>query len=218
MNLKEAFEYKNFLDGTLNQLVMLTAYDESFCVIEERHLKSKSNPDAEDEIYNSMVGPVVAGKTNAQKIVGMMEPSVILKMIEIVANEINALDEAIMNGKGDSETSIDLLISINKTKRKYLEALNAIVAKRSSESERFGYDYKLNADGMQCQYNYPIKTVTTIDFDRNKVKKQVQKLEDDVRERSYKIDKLMLDIEVQYNPPFRQSDSIYDILEAGSDD
>ena len=54
MNLKEAFRYMNFLDDLLNEAIEFLSEESFVTNTKEIHLKSKVNPDAEDEVFENV--------------------------------------------------------------------------------------------------------------------------------------------------------------------
>ena len=74
------------------------------------------------------------------------------------------------------------------------------------------YGYKFNTVGDQVQYTYDVKEVTTIDFDRNKVKGLGKRLIEEADKVSAQVDKLMVELNVEYSPEFSVNDSFEDAV------
>ena len=55
MNIKEAGQYSNFLNTILNQAQVTSVRKEYMRKVEEKHLKNKSNPDAQDEVIEQVI-------------------------------------------------------------------------------------------------------------------------------------------------------------------
>ena len=215
MNLKEAFAYRNFLEQKFREIQTMTAYTPSFNVITEHHFRTKANPEAEDEVLSSKDGTLSAPVPD--RAWATMDPQIAIDTCNMIANQICYLDRAIMVAKIDAAESgehIDVQISTNKVIREELSFLRKLIAMKSGEMKDFGTAYKIDNEGKQVSYQYPVKVTTTIDFDRNKVKRRIYELEDEVNERAFAIDALMLGIDVDFNPPFRMSDTLSDIFEA----
>lgn len=67
---------------------------------------------------------------------------------------------------------------------------------------------KFNGEGNQTTYTYDIKEITTIDFDRNKVKAIASRLRRELDETSTEIDKMMLETSVYYVSIFEIGDDL----------
>ena len=214
MNLKEAFNYRNFLNQKIHMISTACSVPEAFCVIVEKHMKSKVNPEAEDEILNSKDGTL---QTNSYYDIpngwGGIDPRVILAAYMSMTEDLKALDGAIAEAKNRAEENIDVLVSQNKTTRNELTFLLNVLSLKSKENTGTGSDYKFNNEGAQLAYIYPTKKITTIDFDRNVVKKMCDKVSDEADKRSYRIEELMLTTNVDFTPIFRTTDDIQDIFD-----
>ena len=82
-----------------------------------------------------------------------------------------------------------------------LASMNAI---RSSERliPMGGTGYRFNGEGNQVSYRCDVKKVTTINFDRNAVRRIMESLNDKADETSTALDEAMVSISVDYTPPF----------------
>ena len=215
MNLKEAFAYRAFLEQRLREISSMAAYAPSFNVITEHHFRTKANPDAEDEVLSSKDGTLSSMIPDSSW--ATMDPQVAIDTSDLISKLICELDRAIMKAKVEAATTpdrhVDVQISTNKVLREELSFLKRLSGMRSVERKDFGTAYKIDNDGKQAAYQYPVKVVGTIDFDRNKVKRRMNDLEDEINERAFAIDALMLEIKVDFDPPFRTSDTLRDIFE-----
>lgn len=212
INLKEAFTYRKFLGEKMTDLSHLCMYDTAFCIFNKKHLKSKVVEDMLDEEFSTNDGTLSMGR--GEDYVAQVDPDVLLKTLKLLADEICAVDENIALAKVMHADNIDLLITRNKQARKIINVLKFALRQKPSEDNTFGIDYKLDVDGKQAEYRFPVKIVKTIDFDRKKFKKKAEELEKFASETSYKIDELMLTIKVNHNPKFSKSDTLDDIIEA----
>lgn len=212
INLKEAFTYRKFLDEKMTDLSRLCMYDTAFCIFNKKHLRSKAVEGAWDEEFSTKDGTLSMGR--GEDYVAQVDSDVLLKALDLLANEICSVDESIFLAKVASAGDIDLLITQNKQVRKIINVLKFALRQKPSEDNTFGIDYKLDVDGKQVEYRFPVKIVKTIDFDRKKLKKKAEELEKFASDISYKIDELMLTIKVNHDPMFDKSDTMDDIIEA----
>ena len=199
MNLRESFQYMNFLDTNISKVNMML-YDESNLVtVEQEHLKKAANPNAEDE---KIVKP-----KNLR-----CSPMDLIKFLDELMEEKEKVSKAIYEAKSKTEVNLDHAVSINKTKQKQLNTLKRLVVLKPSESEGFDYDYMINNEGNQVQYKYKVKQVKTIDYDRNKVRNKYRALSKECEEMSTLIDKIQINTEVDCEPKWRISDTLDDML------
>ena len=200
MNLRESFQYMNFLDTNISKVNMML-YDESNLVtVQQEHLKKAANPNAEDE-------KIVKPKDLR------CSPMDLIKFLDELMEEKEKVSKAIYEAKSKTEVNLDHAVSINKAKQKQLNTLKRLVVLKPSESEGFDYDYMINNEGNQVQYKYKVKQVKTIDYDRNKVRNKYRKLSKECEEMSTLIDKIQINTEVAFDPKWDVSDTLEDMLE-----
>ena len=136
-----------------------------------------------------------------------------INMLTHLMEEKELLSNAINKAKLSSSINIDAEVANNKLRHRIAYILSILGQKRSSERVSRGYGFKFNAEGNQTQYAYDIKTVQTIDFDRNAVKASGRAIAKKADEISTLLDKAMVEIEVDYNPPYDVDTSFEDALE-----
>jgi hypothetical protein len=96
MNLKESYHYANYLDGLLNTGYRYLRSPDFVMTKREEHLKSKANPDAEDEtIYVQKEYDVD------------FTPNQVIDLIVKVLDERESLAKAITKAKTGTEINID---------------------------------------------------------------------------------------------------------------
>ena len=122
-------------------------------------------------------------------------------------------DEAISAAKKSCSIDIDAEVANNRIRQNVATTLSRMGNMKPSERMTKAYAYKFNAEGNQVQYAYEVKEVTTIDFDRNKVKAISKKLIQCADEVSTAIDKAMVELAVDYTPNYSVNDSFEDAIE-----
>lgn len=200
MNLRESFQYMNFLDDKLRDLDYLLSDSSIITKITEYHYKSRAVKDVEDEKKE------IANEED-------YDPRDLLNLVETILTEKEALSTAIYEAKNKAEINIDHAVSINKAKQKYAKRLKRLSELKSTEKESTGKAYMINNEGNQTPYCYDIKKVTTINYDRNKVKKIYKAITKECEEMSTLIDKVQINTEVVFEPKFDLSDTIEDMLD-----
>lgn len=203
MNLKEAFRYQNFLDELLG-----TAYsylnNKNFVVSTvETHLKSQVNPDAKDEVIEVQKPYDVEFTSND-----------LIDFVVKVVNEKEKISNIISDAKMRTEIDIDVAIALNKKKQGLARVLQSLSNIKSGEKIKNASDYKFNTDGNQVSYYYKINEVTQIDFDRNDVRGLYKKLLKETDEVSTKLDSILINTELDFNPSWDINDSFEECVVA----
>lgn len=203
MNLKEAFRYQNFLDELLG-----TAYsylnNKNFVVSTvETHLKSQVNPDAKDEVIEVQKPYDVE-----------FTPNDLIDFVVKVINEKERLSNIISDAKMRTEIDIDVAIALNKKKQGFARVLQSLSNIKSAEKAKNASDYKFNIDGNQISYYYKINEVTKIDFDRNDVRGLYKKLLKETDEVSTKLDSILINTELDFDPSWDINDSFEECVVA----
>lgn len=203
MNLKEAFRYQNFLDELLG-----TAYsylnNKNFVVSTvETHLKSQVNPDAKDEVIEVQKPYDVE-----------FTPNELIDFVVKVVNEKEKISNIISDAKMRTEIDIDVAIALNKKKQEFARVLQSLSNIKSGEKVKNASDYKFNTDGNQVSYYYKINEVTQIDFNRNDVRGLYKKLLKETDEVSTKLDSILINTELDFNPSWDINDSFEECVVA----
>ena len=77
-----------------------------------------------------------------------------------------------------------------------------------------GVGYRFNTDGNQVSYKCDVRRVTTINFDRNVIRRFAKDLSARADELSSEIDKAIVNTEVAYDVPFDVNASFADAFES----
>lgn len=200
MNLRESFQYMNFLDEKLEQIEWILRDTKNVVTIKETHLKAAVNPaftDEEKEIKPDLEYTVI-------KLIDFMDK---------VMKEKTELSKAIHEAKNKAEINIDHAISMNKAKQKQAVVLKRLIDLKAKEKEKRETAYMLNNEGNQVPFYYTVKEVTTINYDRNKVKRMYKAIKKECEEMSTLIDKIQINEEVIFTSKWDISDTLEDMLE-----
>ena len=201
MNLKESYRYANYLDRLLITADTYLRNKGFVTTTEQNHLRSKANPDAQDEIVAVQKPYDVDFK-----------PNDIIDFVVKVINEKEKLFSAIADAKARTEINIDNAVAMNKKKQSFVNTLNSIVSIKSSEIQSMGKDYKFDINNEQKPYSYQIISKTSIDFDRNSVKGLIKKYNKECDEISSKLDEIEITTQVDFTPLFDVNDSFEDLV------
>lgn len=202
MYLKEAFRYQNFLNNLISTTSSYLTGNQYTTKTVQNHLRSKANPEADDEVIDLSVDRPLVYTANQM-----------VEFLQHLIDEKQVLTEAISVAKKGCSIDIDAEIANNRTRQCVATLFSRMSGIRPSERLTKAYGYKFNAEGNQVQYAYDVKEVTTIDFDRNKTKAASKNLIQKADEISSAIDKVMVELEVSYEPKYSVNDSFEDVIE-----
>lgn len=200
MNLRESFQYMNFLDGKLEEIEWKLRDTKNVVTIKETHMKSASNPNFQDE--DKTIEPDIE-----------FEAVQLIDFMDEIMKEKAELSKAIHEAKNKAEVNLDHAISLNKAKQKQAIILKRLIDLKTKEEERRETAYMINNEGNQVPFYYPVKRVATINYDRNKVKARYKAIKKECDEMSTLIDKIQINTEVVFDPKWDVSDTLEDMLE-----
>ena len=200
MNLRESFQYMNFLDGKLEEIEWKLRDTKNVVTIKETHMKSASNPNFQDE--DKTIEPDIE-----------FEAVQLIDFMDVIMKEKTELSKAIHEAKNKAEVNLDHAISLNKAKQKQAIILKRLIDLKTKEEERRETAYMINNEGNQVPFYYPVKRIATINYDRNKVKARYKAIKKECDEMSTLIDKIQINTEVVFDPKWDVSDTLEDMLE-----
>ena len=203
MNLKEAFRYQNKLQWLMTEAEEILRRDRNVVKVEQTALLHKVNPDAVDETTTEPADTVYAEQITD-----------IAVLLMFLLGERERLSRAIREAKKAMDMDFDGEVSLNTRRQELASIFRNMVQLRSSETviSGGGVGYKFNAEGNQVSYRCDLKTVTTINFDRSKIRSYAAALSRKADEISADLDKRMVNTEVSYEPPFDVNDTFAEVL------
>ena len=200
MNLRESFQYMNFLDGKLEEIEWKLRDTKNVVTIKETHMKSASNPNFQDE--DKTIEPDIE-----------FEAVQLIDFMDVIMKEKTELSKAIHEAKNKAEVNLDHAISLNKAKQKQAIILKRLIDLKTKEEERRETAYMINNEGNQVPFYYPVKRIATINYDRNKVKARYKAIKKECDEMSTLIDKIQINTEVVFDPKWDVFYTLEDMLE-----
>ena len=189
MNLKESYRYANYLDSLLRRAYTYLGNTGFVTTTVEEHLRSKSNPDVDDETIEVQKPYDVE-----------FTPNDVIDFVVKVIEEKEKLSEAIAEAKSTTEINIDNAISMNKKKQGFVSVLNGIADIKPSETKTTSKSYKFDINGEQKPYVYDVNRKTSIDFDRTDVRNLIKKYLKETDEISAKLDLIEITTQVDFVP------------------
>jgi hypothetical protein len=167
----------------------------------QRH---KVNPDAQDETTFDLPDTEYAEQ--------ITEVAVFLMFL---LGERERLSTAIRAAKQEMDIDFDGEASLNTKRQEISRIFRRMGEIRCSENlyPNAGVGYKFNAEGNQVSYRCDLKKVTTINFDRNKVRAYASGLSKKADQISAELDKRLVNTMVSYEAAFDVNDSFADVLQ-----
>ena len=203
MNLKEAFRYQNKLQRLMDEAQGILMRERNVVKVENTALLHKANPDAADE--TTMEEPDTEYADHITHIA---------MMLMYLLEQRRLLGYAIRDAKTGLELDFDGEVSLNGKRQELANVFRRMGEIRSSETllPGAGIGYKFNAEGNQVSYRCDLKKVTTINFDRNKVRSFATYLNKTTDQVSAQLDREMVNTQVDYEPPFDVNDTFAEVL------
>ena len=204
MNLKEAFRYQNKLSHLMEEAESILYSERNVTKVENTTLCHKVNPEATDE--TSVEPPCIEFADQ------ITDVAVFLMHL---LNERVRLSQAIHKTKASMGFDFDGEVSLNNRRQHIAAIFRRMGQIRGSEVllPGGGTGYKFNAEGNQVSYRCDLKKVTTINFDRNKVRAYASALNREADQISAQLDMLTVNTQVDYEAPFDVNDSFADLLQ-----
>ena len=205
MNLKEAFRYQNKLQALMDEAQGILSCDANVTKVENTYLRHKVMAEAQDETV------LIAPETEYyEQITGVAQ--FLLYLLE----EKGKLFAAIRKAKDALDVDMDSEVSLNATRQGLARIFKRMNDLRNSEQtiSNGGTGYRFNAEGNQISYRCDVRRVTTINYDRNVIRRELGRLNKLADEASTKLDLCLVTSTVEYEPPFDVNASFAEAFEA----
>ena len=204
MNLKEAFRYQNKLQLLLEETQRILGCEKNVMKVENTYLRRKVMQEAENETVEDM--PATEYADRITELAGFMM---------FVLEEKEKLFRAIRDAKSSLKLDIDSETSLNAARQSSARVLMNMADLRSSELTiaNGGYGYRFNSDGNQVSYKCDVKRVTTINFNRNVIRRYAKELNAKADGVSADIDRCVVNASVNYLTLFDVNSSFADVFE-----
>lgn len=201
MNLKEAFQAQNKIEKLFNYVSGYLDDEKNLISETEKHLRSKA-AEQPDEKINIVVD-------------NKFPPDKVIDFFLMLIDERDKLARAIHAAKKSIAFDLDSAVDVNKKRHLAAEHLRDLRHFKSSSllEKNAGVGYVFNKDGNQVTYRYDIERVRTIDFDRNRVRELIAKLQAQADKVSNEIDAALISTRVDYESPFDMHAGELEVLE-----
>lgn len=207
MNLKEAFRFQNKLQSMMDEAQSILGSTANITKVQNTYLRKKVMPEAENETT------IDAPATEYSE-----QITLVAEFLLHLLSEREKLSVAIFQAKAglNLPAGLDGEVSLNSKRQEVAGLFRRMAGLRSSEVliPNGGTGYRFNNEGNQVSYRCDVKRVTTINFDRNKIRKMCGDLSKKSDEVSASLDSVLVNTQVEYTVPFDVNDTFAEAFEA----
>ena len=211
MNLKEAFRFQNKLQSMMDETQSILGSTANITKVQNTYLRKKVMPEAENETT------IDAPATEYSE-----QITLVAEFLLHLLSERETLSVAIFQAKAglNLPAGLDGEVSLNSKRQEVAGLIRRMAGLRSSEVliPNGGTGYRFNNEGNQVSYRCDVKRVTTINFDRNKIRKMCGDLSKKSDEVSAALDSVLVNTQVEYTVPFDVNDTFAEAFEAFAGD
>ena len=211
MNLKEAFRFQNKLQSMMDETQSILGSTANITKVQNTYLRKKVMPEAENETT------IDAPATEYSE-----QITLVAEFLLHLLSEREKLSVAIFQAKAglNLPAGLDGEVSLNSKRQEVAGLFRRMAGLRSSEVliPNGGTGYRFNNEGNQVSYRCDVKRVTTINFDRNKIRKMCGDLSKKSDEVSAALDSVLVNTQVEYTVPFDVNDTFAEAFEAFAGD
>ena len=202
MNLKDAFRAQNKLQTLMDEASEILQDRGNTLKVTTTHLRSKVMPEAQDAVTEDAAPCEYAEHINQ-----------VAAFLMAMLVEREKLSAAIHDAKAQLPLDMDSETGLNRARQELAGIFRQMAVLRNSEVviANGGSGYRFNGEGNQVSYRCDAKRVTTINFDRNKVRGMATELGRRADEVSAKLDQCIVNTVVDYSLPFEMNDS-FDVI------
>lgn len=202
MNLKDAFRAQNKLQAMMDEAVCILQDHGNILKVTTTHLRSRVMDGTQDAVIEEAAPSEYAGSIN----------DVAAFLMDMLA-EREKLSAAIHAAKAALPLDMDSETGLNRVRQNLADTFRRMTALRNSEVllAGGGSGYRFNGEGNQVGYRCDAKQVTTINFDRNKIRGMATELGRKADAVSTQMDQCLVNTEVDYTLPFEMNDS-FDVI------
>lgn len=226
MNLKDAFRYQNKLSDLLRTAQSYLASPDYTTQVKDVHLRSKVDPTAADEVQYVVTNndddlmDYYPSATNfsplASATLSTLPPANVMIAFLLDVLDIKAqLTAAIHQAKKQQPFDLDGASALNAQRQEAARYLRSLTNQQATEKiiPGGGSGYRFNQEGNQITYRCDLKRITTINYDRQKVRQAAARLSQTADDISAQIDRCLIDTMVEFEPPFDVNATFGEILE-----
>ena len=211
MNLKEAFRFQNKLQSMMDEAQSILGSTANITKVQNTYLRKKVMTETENETT------IDAPATEYSE-----QITLVAEFLLHLLSEREKLSVAIFQAKAglNLPAGLDGEVGLNSKRQEVAGLFRRMAGLRSSEVliPNGGTGYRFNNEGNQVSYRCDVKRVTTINFDRNKIRKMCGDLSKKSDEVSAALDSVLVNTQVEYTVPFDVNDTFAEAFEAFAGD
>ena len=200
MNLKEAFRFQNKLQSLMEEAQSILGNEDNITRVQNTYLRKKVMKQFEDETTEEAPSTEYSGQITS-----------VAEFLLYLLRERERLTAAVCRAKAglDLPAGLDGEVSLNARRQDAARLLRRMAGLRSSEVviPNGGTGYCFNNEGNQVSYRCDVKRVTTINFDRNRIRKMCAELSRKADAVSSALDAALVTTQVDYAAPFDVNDT-----------
>ena len=202
MNLKDAFRTQNKLQSLMDEASCILQDQDNILKVTTTHLRSKVMPEAQDAVVEDPSPSEYAEYINQ-----------VATFLMAMLMEREKLSAAICAAKSKLPLDMDSETGLNRARQSLADTFRRMAVLRNSEVvlSNGGSGYRFNGEGNQVSYRCDAKRVTTINFDRSKIRGMATELGRKADEISARLDQCIVNTVVEYVLPFEMNDS-FDVI------
>ena len=202
MNMKDAFRAQNKLQSLMDEASCILQDRDNILKVTTTHLRSKVMPEAQDAVVEDTAPSEYAGHINQ-----------VAAFLMAMLAEREKLSAAICAAKSRLPLDMDSETGLNRARQSLADTFRWMAVLRNSEAvlPNGGSGYRFNSEGNQVSYRCDAKRVTTINFDRNRIRGMATELGRKADEVSARLDQCIVNTVVEYVLPFEMNDS-FDVI------
>lgn len=203
MNLKDAFRAQNKLQALMDEAGDILQDRGNTLKVTTTHLRSKVMSEAQDAVVEESAPSEYAEHINQ-----------VAAFLMAMLAEREELSAAIRAAKSKLTLDMDSETGLNRVRQSLADIFRRMAVLRNSEVviANGGSGYRFNGEGNQVSYRCDAKRVTTINFDRNKIRGMATELGRKADKVSARLDQCLVNTAVDYTLPFEMNDSFETIL------
>ena len=200
MNLKEAFRFQNKLQSLMEEAQSILGDEANITRVQTTYLRKKVMKQFEDETTEEAPSTEYSGQITS-----------VAEFLLYLLRERERLTAAVCRAKAglDLPAGLDGEVSLNARRQDAARLLRRMAGLRSSEVviPNGGTGYCFNNEGNQVSYRCDVKRVTTINFDRNRIRKMCAELSRKADAVSSALDAALVTTQVDYAATFDVNDT-----------